>query len=239
MKAFFVLLIMVLLSSNNNAQVTTTRSVKITEKSTVKMDNGNVLPAEIWQALLQSGKYKLKAENPKDQNTVFILTARTEQEITARTNNMAKPGESKFFTTGEKIKNFKERDMNGVKYNLAELKGKVVVLNFWFVGCPPCRKEIPDLNEVQKSFAANKDVVFIAIALDEKYAIQEFIGTTPFTYNIIDNGSYIAQQYGVTSYPTHVIIDKEGIVRFHTTGLAPNTVPWVKKTIEELVKPQP
>jgi len=110
------------------------------------------------------------------------------------------------------------------------------VLNFWFVGCPPCRAEIPQLNKIVDKYKDSSNVVFIAVALDEAYAIKEFTQTTPFKYHIIDNGRYIAQgTYGISLYPTHVIIDKEGIVRFHTSGLAPGTITWINKTIDSLL----
>jgi hypothetical protein len=62
-----------------------------------------------------------------------------------------------------------------------------------------------------------------------------FLRSQPFNYDIIDGGRFIADKYGVRSYPTHVIIDTEGKVYFHTTGLSTNTVYWLNKTIEELL----
>ena len=121
--------------------------------------------------------------------------------------------------------------MHGTKYQLKQLIGKVVVLNFWFINCPPCRQEIPDLNDMVDSYKDNKDVVFIAIALDQRYDLEQFLKTSPYHYNIIDNGRYIASQYGVTLYPTHVVIDRTGKVLFHTSGLSGGTIPWLKKSI--------
>jgi thiol-disulfide isomerase/thioredoxin len=145
---------------------------------------------------------------------------------------MPKPMDSKFFRTGQTISSFKEKDINGVKYNLKELQGKIVVLNFWFINCPPCRQEIPHLNDMVESYKDNKDVVFIAVALDEKYDLEQFLKTMPYNYNIIDKGRYIAQQYGINAYPTHVILDKQGKVIFHTSGFGMGTVSWLKKSIE-------
>jgi hypothetical protein len=73
------------------------------------------------------------------------------------------------------------------------------------------------------------------VALDSKNDLEKFLKQFPFNYTIVDNGRWIADKYGIRFYPTHVIIDTEGKVYFHTSGLAPNTVYWIKKSIEELL----
>ena len=83
-----------------------------------------------------------------------------------------------------------------------------------------------------ESFKGNKEVVFIAVSLDRLYEIKDFLKTNHFIYNIIDDGRYIASKYNVTLYPTHVVLDRQGKVIFHTSGVASNTVGWVKKSIE-------
>ncbi len=211
------------------AQETKTQEKVNMDELEVKDSSGTIYPKVIWQKLMQTGKYGIRVS--PDHKT-GILVKLSEEAINARDARLPRPIESKFFKIGEKIATFNERDMKGVKHNLKEMGGKVVVLNFWFVGCPPCRQEIPQLNEVVEAYKNNNDVVFIAVALDEKYDIEEFLKTTPFNYHIIDRGRYIANKYDITSYPTHVILDKEGKVIFHTTGLAMSTVPWIKRSIE-------
>jgi thiol-disulfide isomerase/thioredoxin len=115
------------------------------------------------------------------------------------------------------------------------MQGKIIVINFWFIACAPCRQEIPELNEMVKAYASNPDVVFLAIALDGKPEIETFLEKTPFDYNIIEKGRYIIDQYGVKSYPTHVVIDREGIIRFHTSGLSRKTVSSVQKAIDDII----
>src|SRR3569833_1260720 len=123
---------------------------------------------------------------------------------------LPKPRESAFFKTGEKITTFKTKDINGNKIDLKALEGKIVVLNFWFIGCAPCRMEIPDLNKLVDSFKTNDKIVFIAVALDDKTSLKGFLEKTPFNYDIVDGGRFITDKYGVRSYPTHVIIDTKG-----------------------------
>ncbi|MDB5209631.1 MAG: TlpA family protein disulfide reductase [Sediminibacterium sp.] len=195
----------------------------------VKDANGAVYPTVIVQKLMATGKFGVKVAQDGKTGLLYEFS---EDEINKMLAAVPKPRESNFFKTGAGISSFKESDMNGNKYNLKELAGKVVVLNFWFINCPPCRQEIPHLNEMVESYKGNNDVVFIAVALDQKYELEEFLKTTPYNYNIIDKGRYIADQYGINLYPTHVVLNKQGKVIFHTSGFGMGTVAWLKKSIE-------
>ncbi len=194
----------------------------------VRDSSGTVYPTVIWTRLTASGRYTLRMQ---PGGKTAILSRLSDLDYERRMDQMPRPPESRFFKTGEKIASFNERDINGNKFNLKELTGKVVVLNFWFINCPPCRQEIPDLNELADKYRDNPDVVFIAVALDAKYDINDFLKTNPFRYHIIDDGRYIASRYGINSYPTNVVLDKQGKVVFHSTGFSMNTVAWVQKSI--------
>src|SRR5262249_39556362 len=62
--------------------------------------------------------------------------------------------------------------LDGKHWSLAELKGKTVALNFWFVGCLPCREEIPVLNQLVEQY---KDVEFLGFALDDSDQLRDFL----------------------------------------------------------------
>src|ERR687893_223477 len=67
---------------------------------------------------------------------------------------------------------FSLTSMDGKKFELASLRGKVVVINFWFTGCPPCIEEMPKLNELVEKFK-DKDVVFIAPTWDNEATLND------------------------------------------------------------------
>jgi peroxiredoxin len=232
---FFFLLGKVYSQSHVSGSSSSAKKNTISETSVVKDTSGTIYQPDIWKKLLLTGYYKLKAENPNDKNTAFILTRLTEEQ---RENYLSrsKPAESKYFTTGKEVKNFSATDINGKKYKLKDLKGKIVVLNFWFINCPPCRLEIQELNKLVHEFKDSSNIVFLAIALDSKDDLKGFLKSNPFNYIIIDNGREIATQYDVTSYPTHVVIDQQGNAYFHTSGTGSTTVYWLKKSIEALLK---
>lgn len=72
----------------------------------------------------------------------------------------------------------------------------------------------------------------MAVALDEKTAIQEFVQQRPYDYALVPQGRYVAQEYGVTSFPTNVVVDRQGKVVFHAQ-YHPNMLAYLQKVIEQ------
>lgn len=109
--------------------------------------------------------------------------------------------------------------LDGKSINSGLLKGKVLVLNLWFINCPNCLQEIKLLNEVVDAYKDNKDVVFVGLASNTKAELQKFLTKNPFKYQIIPSaGTFTLFKFGEVKkngkyylgYPTHVVIDKEG-----------------------------
>jgi thiol-disulfide isomerase/thioredoxin len=107
--------------------------------------------------------------------------------------------------------------LDGEPLSLASLRGKVIVLNFWFVGCAACVSEIPTLNRLVQEFKG-QSVVFIAFALDHKDQLRAFLKKEPFSYKIVPDSTDIAAAFAVPSYPTHVLINQEGEIELKLTG---------------------
>jgi len=188
-----------------------------------------------WRKLLSSWNYGIVPKEPSKINSEYLIVILTDTEKEQMAYQMPKPGESSSFKTGKAMGNFKAGTISNGNINTRDLRGKIVVLNFWFINCPPCRKEIPELNEVVSDYKDSTNIVFLAIANDSKNELKEFLKESPFNYTIIDNGLYIANNFGIRSFPTNVILDKEGKVYFHASGLSTWTVTWIRKSIEELL----
>ncbi|MEO1652522.1 MAG: TlpA disulfide reductase family protein [Bacteroidota bacterium] len=130
---------------------------------------------------------------------------------------------------------FKAKDLNGKEWSLSALKGKVVVLNFWFIGCLPCREEIPGLNEMVAKYDPKK-VIFLAFALDDTPHLQDFLAKESFDYQVFPESDKVGQAYAVRSYPTHVIIDKEGKIRSTLIGGSAQRHLQIQPLIDRLLK---
>lgn len=214
--------------------VTLNRKINLDSNSLVKDSTGRVIPYQEWSPIVASHEYSMKYRMLGDSNHVeYTLYPFTEKQKELRYSQMPKPAESTFFKNGEDISSFSADDINGKGFKLKKLHGKIVVLNFWFIGCPPCRLEIPELNKLALSYTNDPDVVFIAFGLDDSYDINQFISYSPFNYHIVDNSKPYADLYRIDLFPTNVVLDREGKVRFHSTGYADNLAYWIKKTINE------
>ena len=130
---------------------------------------------------------------------------------------------------------FEVKTLDGESLRSADLKGKVVVLNFWYVGCVPCQVEMPGLNRLVEYFKS-EEIVFIGFALDDEGRLREFLKITPFKYKIVAGSSSIVKQYGVSAYPTHVLINKQGQIEFTMTGGSPERHEELRPLIRGLLK---
>ena len=110
--------------------------------------------------------------------------------------------------------------LNGDKLNMASLKGKVVVLDFWATWCVPCREQHPLLDEVRRGFAANPDVVFLAIDTDDnREPVKAFLQQVRWSDRVFfDDG--LARKLSVMSLPVTIVFDRSGKVFSRLTGFA-------------------
>ncbi len=118
---------------------------------------------------------------------------------------------------GQPAKDFELKDIDGKSHSLAALRGKIVVLNFWFAACGSCALEMPELNKVQQQYA-DKNVVFLALGLDDAARIRTFLKTHDFHYTLLTNAKAVHADYNVTVCPISMVIDKAGVIRFVEVG---------------------
>ena len=101
-------------------------------------------------------------------------------------------------------------DLQGKTWTLKELKGKVVLVNFWATWCPPCRKEMPDLNTLYRRF---KDQGFVILAISDEEAdkVKPFIAERNISYPVmLDPGRKVNELFQVQGIPKSFVYDREG-----------------------------
>lgn len=117
-------------------------------------------------------------------------------------------------------------DQFGNTHTLSDYKGKTIFLNFWATWCPPCRAEMPEIQEIYEDYGNNEeDVIIIGIA-SPNYGregsaedIAAFLEENEYTYPVVmDEGGLSAYTYGVSAYPTTFMIDTEGNVFGYVSG---------------------
>jgi peroxiredoxin len=112
------------------------------------------------------------------------------------------------------------KTISGKSFQLKNLRGKVVVLNFWFTACIPCIEEMPALNRLVKEYK-KKEVMFFGITYDNLKTLRsQFLPRHKFDFNIVSDKKSITEMFSA-GYPTTYIIDKNGIVRAVWSGASP------------------
>lgn len=139
--------------------------------------------------------------------------------------------ETSSLRTGQVAPNFSVKDQFGKTISLSDMRGKIVLLDFWGVWCGPCHKKLPHTQKIFDQFK-NKGLAVIGVHSafrTEKTA--DFIAENNYTFPTgIDTGR-IAKDYGVTGWPTYYLIDKEGRLVW-----GPRHDPPSEKLIESLLK---
>ncbi len=107
--------------------------------------------------------------------------------------------------------NFTLTDLQGRTWTLKDLRGKVVLVNFWATWCPPCQKEMPDLEALYNRFK-DQGFVILAISEDEETAkVAPFIAERKISYPILlDPGSKVNEQFQVEGIPKSFVYDRDG-----------------------------
>jgi thiol-disulfide isomerase/thioredoxin len=107
---------------------------------------------------------------------------------------------------GEEFPVFAVTDLNGRGYSKKELAGKVVVVNFWFIGCAPCEMERSELNSIYNSYKDNPNVVFLSFARNQKEQIEKFLVTRPFLYPVVPLTEELLGKFDLKGYPQNQIL---------------------------------
>ncbi len=133
---------------------------------------------------------------------------------------------------------FQLTGMDGQDVRLSSLRGKVVILNFWATWCPPCREEIPSMNNLKKILTGSPvEIIAVNIEADGPATVAKFIQQQPIEFTVAyDVAGIVHKQYGVSQYPETFIINKSGVVVEKVIGgidwSAPQVVSYLKKLLE-------
>lgn len=195
------------LSTNSIAQ--SNQKVKVyIHKQTGKMYPAYEIDGQAHQWHYQVPKYMFK----QTADTVFFyIDENYDDDIPKRINQIETQN------IGKKISLGLIKNLDGEIININELQGSVIVINIWGTWCAPCVKEIPELNRLTETYSEKK-VVFIAPEVrSDRDRIMSFIERKRFNYQIVPDGDELASKLTM-HYPTNIVIDKNGIVRFVKVG---------------------
>jgi thiol-disulfide isomerase/thioredoxin len=115
-------------------------------------------------------------------------------------------------------------NLDGNKIDIADLKGKVVIVDFWATWCGPCKASFPGMQKVVDKYKADPNVKFVFVDTweqgdEKKKNAQDFITKNKYTFDVLmDTEDKVVDQFKVDGIPTKFVIDKEGKIRFKAIG---------------------
>ncbi len=126
--------------------------------------------------------------------------------------------------------------LHGERVSLAQLRGRVVFLNFWATWCPPCRDELPELDRLSRSFGDG--LAILAVSIDKRRAnVEKFIAEAQLDSLIIglDPESDAVSLYDPEGMPASFLIDRRGVIRYEHIGFEREVLPEYEDQIERLL----
>jgi len=125
---------------------------------------------------------------------------------------------------GAPAPDFTLADLSGASVSLAGYKGQVVVLNFWATWCPPCKVEMPTLEQHYTDYMAQGLVVVGVEAGESKAEVQAFATNQRLTFPILpDEKATVTDMYRVSALPTTFVIDRQGLIVQQHLGMMTET----------------
>lgn len=132
---------------------------------------------------------------------------------------------------------FTLKSRSGDNLRLEDLRGEVIMLNFWASWCGPCRQEMPHMDAIEKEF---RDYGFrvLAVNVDQhRDDAEQFLESVPVDFAILwDHNSTVSERYDVQAMPTTVMIDRDGKARYIHHGYQPGYEDDYREQIRELIR---
>lgn len=157
---------------------------------------------------------KLQSSAGVESYKLFKLDAKADDGIGSTMRNESLTSLKYLEMEGTVLPEFEFKDLNGNRYTNENTKGKTLILKTWFVNCGACVAEFPELNELVERYKKRDDIIFVSLALDTDSKLEKFLQKKNFEYEVVPNqNDFIYNTLDLQIFPTHLIVDKNGMVR--------------------------
>lgn len=133
---------------------------------------------------------------------------------------------------GKAFPDFKVKDTAGKEWTNADVVGRPMVLNFWYTGCGPCIREMPELNKWMELYP---DVTYFATTFDSAAQIKKIVENRPFLFTQIADELFFFTAFNVSGMPVTILVDKKGIIRHIEQGTGTAKLRYMQDKLQELV----
>lgn len=133
--------------------------------------------------------------------------------------------EESSYQLGDTMGDYTVTDVNGVTYRFSDLlkEKRAIVLNFWFIGCTPCKIEFPYLDEAYRNYSEDIELLAINCVGESEADIADFAVENDLSFPVVPGDVAWESAMRIQGYPTTVVIDRNGIVSLIHTGYIDST----------------
>lgn len=133
---------------------------------------------------------------------------------------------------GKAFPDFKVKDTEGKEWSNADVTGRPMVLNFWYTGCGPCIREMPELNKWMEVYP---DATYLATTFDSAAQIKKIVESRPFLFTQIADDLFFFETFHVSGMPVTILVDKKGIIRHIEQGTGTAKLRYMQDKLQKLV----
>jgi len=127
--------------------------------------------------------------------------------------------------------------LEGSNVSSEALRGKVLLIDFWATWCPPCRESVPVIRDLHKKYA-DKAFELLGVSADgDEQALKNFVTSNRMNWTeYLDLSGSIGESFEIDGYPTYVVVDKQGVIRYKQSGFGPSVAAELDDAINKALK---
>jgi peroxiredoxin len=192
------------------------KNIMLSRDFTAFDSNSKEISKESFLDQLANGNYipiRLKSENSIYYYKLFKIQPNSDTSIKATINQEAFDALKNLEMEGKPFPKFSFKDLDGNLVSNESMKGKIIVIKCWYIHCAACIKEFPEVNKLVEKYKDRKDIVFVSLAEDTSEQLRVFLARKPLSYSVIPNmKTYMNETLDLNAFPTHFILNKEGLI---------------------------
>ncbi|BFM41440.1 hypothetical protein CFS9_00810 [Flavobacterium sp. CFS9] len=182
----------------------------------IAFDSSKEISKETFLDQLANGSFipiRLESEPRMYVYKLFEIQPNSDTSIKATMNQIGFDALKNYKMEGTAFPPFSFKDLEGNLVSNESMKGKIVVIKCWYIHCTPCIREFPQVNKLASEYKDRKDILFVSLAEDSATQLKTFLARKPLSYSVIpDMKVYMNEALQLNSFPTHFILNKEGLI---------------------------
>lgn len=163
------------------------------------------------QSLKEEAFVTFKREKSISRNDSIIVFGKYEVKNSKALNNYL----GRYLN--QRIPDYVLKTIEGEEISLSKYYGKPTLINFWFTRCPPCIKEMPELNKLRREH--ENEFNFVSITYEDKESVDNFLQKHEFIFDHIINAEKLIEDLDVEAFPLNLFIDKKGTIKYAKDGI--------------------